>query len=146
VDHLAKDLEGLNVDIGSLRWNTERKEKYRATSAKVLYLIIICISPLDEAFIKPFEGTKKKWDALYTKYSVIKPQEKREDLQKITNFALPEGKSIEDAWIGLIELGGRVVIANPSLVAVYTKDTLFEFFLQGLPEEGYLVTRVGLNT
>jgi hypothetical protein len=52
VDHLAKDLEGLNVDTGSPRWNTERKEKYRAASAKVLYLIMICISPLDEAFIK----------------------------------------------------------------------------------------------
>jgi hypothetical protein len=77
---------------------------------------------------------------------VIKPQEKREDLQKITNFALLEGKSIEDAWIGLVELGGRVITANPSLAAAYTEDTLFEFFLQGLPEEGYSVTRAGLDT
>jgi hypothetical protein len=108
-------------------------------------LIIICIGPLDTAFIEPLSDTKAKWDTLYYKYSVIKPQEKREDLQKITHFTLPERKSIEDAWIELIELGGRVVAANPVLVLVYTEDALFEFFLQGLPEEGYSVTRVALD-
>lgn len=83
-------------------------EKYKAGSAKVLYLIMICIGPLDRALIKPLESTKAKWDKLYKKYSVIKPQEKREDLQKITHFVLPDGKSIEDAWIELIELGGEL--------------------------------------
>ena len=67
---------------------------------------------------------------LYKKYSVIKPQEKQEDLQKITHFTLPEGKSVKDTWIELIELGGRVVTANPVLASVYTKDALFEFFLK----------------
>jgi hypothetical protein len=58
---------------------------------------------------------------------------------------LPDGKSIEDAWIELIELGERVVTANPLLASIYTEDTLFEFFLQGLPEEGYSITRVALD-
>src|ERR1700730_8322125 len=79
------------------------------------------------------------------KYSVIKPQEKREDLQKITHFVLPDRKSIEDAWIELIELGGRVVTANPLLASAYTEDTLFEFLLQGVPAEGYSVSRAVLD-
>ena len=145
MDDIEKGIESLRVKTETQRWNTEKKEKYRAGSAKVLYLIMICIGPLDRAFIKPLKDTKAKWDALYTKYSVIKPQEKREDLQKITNFTLPDGKLIEDAWIELMELGGRVVTANPLLASAYTEDTLFEFFLQGLPEEGYSVTRAALD-
>ena len=145
VDNLARGIEGLKFNTETQRWNTEKKEEYRAGSAKILYLIMICIGPLDTAFIEPLSDTKAKWDALYRKYSVIKPQEKREDLQKITHFTLPEGKSIEDAWIELIDLGGRVVAANPVLASVYTEDALFEFFLQGLPEEGYSVTRAALD-
>ena len=38
-----------------------------------------------------------------------------------------------------------MVAVNPVLVSVYTEDALFEFFLQGLPEEGYSVTRVALD-
>jgi hypothetical protein len=145
VEDLTKGIKDLKVDPEKQRWNAEKKEKYKAGSAKVLYLIMICIGPLDRALIKPLESTKAKWDKLYKKYSVIKPQEKREDLQNITHFVLPDGKLIEDAWIELIELGGRVVTANPLLASAYTEDTLFEFFLQGLPEERYSVTRAALD-
>ncbi len=144
IDDLAGGIDSLNIKTETPRWNTERREKYRAGSAKVLYLIMICIGPLDQAFIKPLSDTKAKWDALYAKYSVIKPQEQREDLKKITHFTLAKGKSIEDSWIELMELGGRVVIANPALASAYTENTLFEFFLQGLPED-YSITRTTLD-
>jgi hypothetical protein len=127
------------------RWNIEKKAKYKAALVEVLYLIMIYISLLDTTFIESKTITKSKWDALYTKYSTIKPQEKREDLQKITNFSLGKGKSIEDRWIELLELGGRIVTENPLLASAYTEDTLFEFFLQGLPKEGYSVTCAALD-
>jgi hypothetical protein len=144
IDNLVKGIKGMNFKIETQQWNTEKKEKYRAGSAKVLYLIMICISPLDRAFIKPLSDTKAKWDALYTKYSVIRPQEKQEDLQKITHFILPDRKLIEDTWIELVELGGRVVTVNPLLASAYTEDALLEFFLQGLPE-GYSAIRAALD-
>ena len=72
VDDLTKGIKDLKVDLEKQRWNIEKREKYKASSAKVLYLIMICIRPLDRALIKPLESTKAKWDKLYKKYSVIK--------------------------------------------------------------------------
>ncbi|KIM92557.1 hypothetical protein OIDMADRAFT_62458 [Oidiodendron maius Zn] len=60
IDDLAEGIDGLKIKTKTPQWNTERREKYRAGSAKVLYLIMICIGPLDQAFIKPLSDTKDK--------------------------------------------------------------------------------------
>ena len=54
-------------------WNTEKRTAYKATSAKVLYQITICIDETDKEFLKDFEGTKAKWEGLRAKYEKVRP-------------------------------------------------------------------------
>jgi len=53
----AKDIaEGIELP----RWNIEKKAKYKAALAEVLYLIMIYISLLDTTFIESKTTTKSK--------------------------------------------------------------------------------------
>ena len=76
VDKLGKMLEGLSIGKGKAgsqggRMNIEKQRLYHKASAKVLYMISICIDSLDGDLIHEFAMVKEKWDQLWAKYSKV---------------------------------------------------------------------------
>jgi hypothetical protein len=120
-------------------WNVEKREKYQAAASEVLYMITICIDETDEQYIEDFEDVKSKWEGLYAKYSKKTPQATREHMRKITTFSLEQDMTVEDAWTKLKELRRDVIAANPARKSTFTDDELFDYLLEGLPED-YAIT------
>jgi hypothetical protein len=125
-------------------WNIERRAAYKAARAKVLYHITICIEETDKEFIKDFNEINQKWDKLRAKYEQSKPHATREDVRQITHFKLKPDTTIDDVWTKLKEFRRRLVVGNPQLASGIKDKDLFEFLLDGLPEE-YSITRSVLD-
>ena len=52
--------------------------------------------------------------------------------------------TIDDAWTKLKDFRRRLAVGNPQLMSGFTDKDLFEFMLDGLPEE-YSITRSVLD-
>jgi hypothetical protein len=130
----------VTTDIPRTVLNVEKAAKYKAASAKVMFLVDRCIGELDQELVEPYTNAKDRWQALWRKYSVLTPETKREDLKQITGFEFGknrEGKdvdmTIDSAWTTLISVRGKVVAANPALSATFDEEMLFEYLVAGLP-------------
>jgi hypothetical protein len=138
-----EDLQSSFQKLGGT-WNQDKREKYEADAAGVLYTVTICIDQFDKDHIDEFKTVQEKWNALRAKYSATLPAINRENLQKLTSFVLEDGVSIENAWTRLHELRRRIVAQDASLKAVFDEKRLFQYLLASLPVE-YTVTRDTLD-
>jgi Reverse transcriptase (RNA-dependent DNA polymerase)/gag-polypeptide of LTR copia-type len=125
--------KGKEKDVAGC-WNIEKREKYEAAEAEVLYMISICIDETDEQFIEDFEGAKDKWNGLRAKYSKVRPQAARDQMKRITTFSLGD-MTIDDAWTKLKELRRQVIAMDAKKKGTFTDENLFDYLLSGLPEE-----------
>lgn len=120
--------------------NSEKRQRYRAANAKVLFMLSKCIGTFDQNFVENNTTAKGQWDALKAKYSKMTSVTRREDLQRITGFKFgwQDGKQIEmsipSAWAYLVSVRGEIAVANPDLAKTFDQATLFEYLLAGLPE------------
>ena len=60
--------------------NSEKRQRYRATNAKVLFMLSKCIGTFDQNFVENNTTAKGQWDALKAKYSKMTSVTRREDL------------------------------------------------------------------
>jgi hypothetical protein len=132
--------------------NIEKAAKYKAASAKIMFIINKCIDELDREFVRSHDNAKGRWDMLWKKYSVLTAQAKREDLQQITGFKYGKDKdgkdidmSIDSAWTTLVAVRGRIVTANPKLAESFDEATLLDYLMAGLPEN-FNTTRQTLDS
>ncbi|KAI0999557.1 hypothetical protein K3495_g8641 [Podosphaera aphanis] len=95
---------------------------------------------IDLDFGKKFNTTNAKWIALIKKYTKSPPATNRETVKKITAFTFEPDETIERGWTRIREYRRRVVEATPQLAEAYSKEHLFDFFVQALPPE-YKITR-----
>ena len=120
--------------------NSEKRQRYRAANAKVLFMLSKCIGTFDQNFVENNTTAKGQWDALKAKYSKMTSVARREDLQRITGFKFgwQDDKQIEmsipSAWAYLVSVRGEIAVANPDLAKTFDQATLFEYLLAGLPE------------
>src|ERR1700733_8381075 len=113
---------------------TEKKRaKYHTASGKVRYEIARNISKIDKKFIRQNFSTKEVWDNLKAKYSIIRPEETRENLRRLTAYELSPGTKIEDAWVELHTLRRQIKAARPNWDTA--DPELFQYLLWGLPTE-----------
>jgi len=113
---------------------TEKKRaKYHTASGKVRYEIARNISKIDQKFIRQYSSTKEVWDNLKAKYSIIRPEETRENLRRLTAYELSPGTKIEDAWVELHTLRRQIKTARPNWDIADAE--LFQYLLWGLPTE-----------
>jgi hypothetical protein len=94
---------------------TEKKRaKYHTASGKVRYEIARNISKIDQKFIRQYSSAKEVWDNLKAKYSIIRPEETRANLKRLTAYELLPGTKIEDAWVELHTLRRQIKAARPN--------------------------------
>ncbi len=84
--------------------NIKKREKYKATILKVLYIITICINETNKQYIKDFKDIKSKQEGLYTKYSKKTLQVTYKYIRKITIFLLKQDITVKDIQTKLKEL------------------------------------------
>jgi hypothetical protein len=111
----------------------KKKAKYHTASGKVRYEIARNISEIDQKFIRQYSSTKEVWDNLKAKYSIIRPEETRENLRRLTAYELSPGTKIEDAWVELHTLRRQIKTARPNWDIADAE--LFQYLLWGLPTE-----------
>jgi gag-polypeptide of LTR copia-type len=121
-----------------------RLEKWSKAEAKIRYTITICVDDIDSKSLKEHNTVKTGWEALWAKYSKIRPATAREDQIKLTNYQWEETQTIDNAWVEIKALRRRVVNANPQLEKAYNEEILLQFLLLALPEE-YAITIVTLD-
>jgi hypothetical protein len=113
---------------------TEKKRaKYHTASGKVRYEIARNISKIDQKFIRQYSSAKEVWDNLKAKYSIIRPEETRANLKRLTAYELLPGTKIEDAWVELHTLRRQIKAARPNWDIA--DPELFQYLLWGLPTE-----------
>jgi hypothetical protein len=113
---------------------TEKKRaKYHTASGKVRYEIARNISKIDQKFIRQYSSAKEVWDNLKAKYSIIRPEETRANLKRLTAYELLPGTKIEDAWVELHTLRRQIKAARPNWDIA--DPELFQYLLWGLPNE-----------
>jgi hypothetical protein len=82
-------LESLNI-IEEIplqgHWDIARLEKWSKSESKIRYTLTICVDDIDSKALKEFSTVKEGWEALWVKYSKIRPATAREDLIKLTNY------------------------------------------------------------
>src|ERR1700729_1638199 len=113
--------------------NDKKRAKYHAASGKVLYEIARNISEIDKRFIRQYSSAKEVWDNLKAKYSIIRPEETRKNLKKLTAYELSPGTKIEDAWVELHTLRRQIKAARPNWDVA--DPELFQYLLWALPSE-----------
>ena len=59
--------------------------------------LTICVDDIDSKALKEFSTVKEGWEALWVKYSKIRPATTREDLIKLTNYQWDDSQTIDDA-------------------------------------------------
>jgi hypothetical protein len=111
----------------------KKKAKYHTASGKVRYEIVRNISEIDQKFIRQYSSTKEVWDNLKAKYSIIRPEETRHNLRRLTAYELSPGTKIEDAWVELHTLRRQIKAAHPNWDIA--DPELFQYLLWGLPTE-----------
>jgi hypothetical protein len=121
-----------------------RLEKWIKATAKVRYIIKICLDDIDVRSLKEHDTIKLGWEALWDKYSKIRPATAREDSIKLTNYQWDESQTIDSAWVEIKTLRRRVVNANPLLDKAYNENAMLQFLLPALPKE-YAVTIATLD-
>jgi hypothetical protein len=120
--------------------NIEKRDKYRAAEAKIMFVLNKCIDDFDQEHIKPHTTAKARWESLWAKYSKITAAAKREDLQQITGFKFgyKDGKSVDmtisSAWAQLVSVRGKIAAADTKLAETFDLETLFQYLLAGLPD------------
>jgi hypothetical protein len=120
--------------------NIEKRDKYRAAEAKIMFVLNKCIDDFDQEYIEPHTTAKARWESLWAKYSKITAAAKREDLQQITGFKFgyKEGKpvdmTISSAWAQLVSVRGKIATADAKLAETFDLETLFQYLLAGLPD------------
>ena len=93
-------LESLNiVEETPLRgqWDGARLEKWSKAESKIRYTMTICVDDIDSKALKEFNTVKSGWEALWAKYSKIRPATAREDQIKLTNYQWENSQTIDDA-------------------------------------------------
>jgi len=113
--------------------NDKKRAKYHTASGKVRYEIARNISGIDQKFIRQYSSAKEVWDNLKAKYSIIRPEETRQNLRKLTAYELSPGTKIEDAWVELHTLRRQIKAARPNWDIA--DPELFQYLLWGLPTE-----------
>jgi Reverse transcriptase (RNA-dependent DNA polymerase)/gag-polypeptide of LTR copia-type len=126
------------------QWDITRLEKWSKAEAKIRYVLTICVDDIDSKALREFKTVKLGWEALWVKYSKIRPATAREDQIKLTNYQWEESQTIDDAWIELKTLRRKVVNANPRLGDAYDEEALLQFLLPALPDE-YAITVATLD-
>ncbi|KAI0998987.1 hypothetical protein K3495_g9209 [Podosphaera aphanis] len=113
---------------------------YQDDEASAWYEIHLCLDDIDLDFVKEFNTTNSKWNALIKKYTKFRPATNRETVKKITVFTFEPDETLERGWTRIREYRRRVVEATPQLAKAYSVEYLFDFFMQALPPE-YKMTR-----
>jgi hypothetical protein len=78
-------------------WDIARLEKWSKSESKIRYTLTICVDDIDSKALKEFSTVKEGWEALWVKYSKIRPATTREDLIKLTNYQWDDSQTIDDA-------------------------------------------------
>src|ERR1700722_11231706 len=126
-------------------WDVTRLEKWVKAEAKVRYIIKICLDDIDVRSLKDHDTLKIGYEALWDKYSKIRPATAREDSIKLTNYQWEESQTVDNAWVEIKNLRRRVVNANPRLDKAYDENAMLQFLLPALPKEDYAVTVLTLD-
>jgi hypothetical protein len=73
-----------------------RLEKWVKAEAKVRYIIKICLNDINIRSLKDHDTLKISYEALWDKYSKIRPATAREDSIKLTNYQWEESQTINN--------------------------------------------------
>lgn len=90
------DLNGTASQTATTALDANCRVTYDTSSAKVQYLLTICVDSLDNDLIRNYTTAYDQWAALYAKYNKTRPHENRDDLTKLTTFMLSPETRIED--------------------------------------------------
>ncbi|KAI0996426.1 hypothetical protein K3495_g11756 [Podosphaera aphanis] len=121
-------------------WSNAKREKFLQDETSAWYEIRLCLDDIDLGFVKEFNTTNAKWNALIKKYTKSRPATNRETVKKITAFTFEPDETLERGWTKIREYRRRVVEETPQLAEAYSEEHLFDFFVQALPPE-YKITR-----
>jgi len=125
-------------------WDEQKRAKWKAACAKVLWTIEISLEQFDKQLINELVDPKTVWTKLYTKYSKVRPTTSREDKKKLYSFQKDPDMSIENSWIQLNKYRRKVVRGNSTLALSLQETELLDILLSSLPDE-FAVTRATLD-
>ncbi|KAI0993071.1 hypothetical protein K3495_g15113, partial [Podosphaera aphanis] len=142
VEKLTAHMDNLNINKKSLL-NIEKATQWDKDASAVMYWLRQCCSN-DTDIIEEQGNPRQSWNALYRKYSKVKPGDLRQLEREITSFdrgSQALGKSPEDCFALLKVLRRRFLMQKPEKKESLSNDNLFGYLLDGLTETEWKLTK-----